>query len=255
MAEINLFHYSPGTSPLHRLAPQLRVLVLIVYIAAVLARPFVSLMIFPVVLLMASISAGLKWKDYRRELRLFGVLGTIIFLSGAMGFFHQGPAAALLHGGVPAGAFLMVVWLGILFTALTDPDELYSVIRWLLGPIPGIPAGRIAARTGMTLVLIPLLLDTVHEIREARKARGIELRRNPMLWMGSLVNPLMENLLLHMEEFSMALEARCFDENVVRRQIRPDTGQIPMAVLYLLPAILAILLPLLLPVLLPLLLQ
>jgi energy-coupling factor transporter transmembrane protein EcfT len=242
MAEINILHYQPGTSVLHRLDPRLRILLLAVYITVLFSHTSLSLAVFPLFLLRASLSAGLRWRFYRRELRVFGFLGMIVFFTRAAAYFSQGPWAVILHGGLPAGIFLLVVWMGILFAALTDPDELYSVVRWLLEPIPGIPAGRIAARTGMTLVLLPLFLDTVHEIREARKARGIELRRNPAVWICSMVNPLMEKVLIHMEEFSLALEARCFDENVTRRELPYDTGQLPYALLFLTPPLFVLIL-------------
>ncbi len=244
MAEINIFHYRPGISPLHKLDPRLKILLLCIYIGGILSRPVSALFILTPFLLWGSGSAGLKLRYYRRELKVFAVLGGVIFISRYLNSIAAGPFEAALEATVHTGTFLLVVWSGILLTAVLDPDELYTVVHWILSPLPGPSAGRIAARTGMTLVLVPLLLDTVHEIREARRARGIEARKNPIVVMSSLINPLMENLMTHMEEFSMALEARCFDDQVVRKRLNFDRSQLLPTLFYLLPPLLLLIFPL-----------
>jgi len=243
MAEIEILHFHPGNSLLHRFDPRLKVLLMIVYIPIILKGVPLFCLIASFLLLTASVSIGLKPAVFRRELKVFGILACIILISGSIRGIEGGLSisealwAAPLSGLVKAWRFILIVWIGILFTAVTNPVELHAVVYWLLKYIPGIPAGRLAAQTGFSLIILPLLLDAAHEIRDARKARGIEFRKNPLLRLSTLVNPLLEKLLLQMEEFSLALEARCFDEDVIRIRFHLKDGLIFWWLLYVLPAL------------------
>ncbi len=244
MAEIEILHYHPGSSPLHRLDPRLKALLMLIYITVILAGTPVSWSGTTVLLLIGSRSAGLHPLAFRRELKVFGFLGGVIFISRFLSAVSLAPpGTAVLSAGAAAWTFLLIVWLGILFTAVMNPVEFHSVIRWILRPIPGAPAGRLAAQASFTLVLLPRLLDAVHEIREARRARGIENRKNPLHRLQTLVYPLFEKLLMDMEEFSLALEARCYDENVVRIRFQLDRADLLWCGLFTVPAAAMLFLP------------
>jgi len=243
MAEIEILHYHPGTSPLHRLDPRLKTLLMLLYITAVLTGSLLSWAVTSILLLIGSRAAGLHPLAFRRELKVFGFLGGVIFISRLLAAISAAAPeavsseAAALAAGAAVWKFLLIVWLGILFTAVMNPVEFHSVVHWILRPVPGVPAGRLAAQTSFTLVLLPRLLDAVHEIREARRARGIEGRKNPLYRLRTLVYPLFEKLLTDMEEFSLALEARCYDENVVRFRFRLDRADLLWGWLFVIPAV------------------
>ena len=196
MAEIAILHYQPGHSSLHSLDPRFKVLLMIGYIAALLSGQWLHWGVVTLLLLFASFRSGLRPYTFRRELKVFAVLAFVIGVSHFFTELHTGPRTALFGAWAAAWRFLLIVWMGILFTAVTDPTELHAVIYWILKPVPGLPAGRMATHAALSLVIIPLLLDGVHEIREARKARGIEVQKNPLVKLRSLMNPLMEQLLL-----------------------------------------------------------
>ncbi len=238
MAEIALLHYQPGRSSLHLLDPRFKVLLMIGYIAALLAGKWLHWGVITLLLLFASFRSGLRPYTFRRELKVFAVLALVIGISHFFTAPHAGHRAALYGAGAAAWRFLLIVWMGILFTAVTDPAELHAVIYWILKPVPGLPAGRLATHAALSLVIIPLLLDGVHEIREARKARGIELQRNPVVKLRSLLNPLMEKLLLQMEELALALESRNFDETVLHSTLRLGRWDIYYFVLFAVPILL-----------------
>lgn len=244
MAEIEILHYHPGSSPLHRLDPRLKILLMLLYITVILTGSAACRAGTTLLMLIGSRTAGLHPLAFRRELKIFGVLAGVIFISRFVGAIPAAaPEAAALAAGAAAWKFLLIVWLGILFTAVMDPVEFHSVVRWLLRPVPGIPAGRLAAQTSFTLVLLPRLLDAAHEIREARRARGIENRKNPRRRLRTLVYPLFEKLLTDMEEFSLALEARCYNENLVRVRFRLDRADLLWWGFLILPGAVMLLLP------------
>ncbi|MGC9311573.1 MAG: energy-coupling factor transporter transmembrane component T family protein [Sediminispirochaetaceae bacterium] len=249
MAEIEILHYHPGSSPLHRLDPRLKILLMLLYITVILTGSAASRACTTLLLLIGSRTAGLHPLAFRRELRIFGLLAGVIIISRFVGAIPAAlsgaaaPEAAALEAGAAAWKFILIVWLGILFTAVMDPVEFHSVVHWLLHPVPGIPAGRLAAQTSFTLVLLPRLLDAAHEIREARRARGIENRKNPLRRLRTLVYPLFEKLLTDMEEFSLALEARCYNENVVRVRFRLNRADLLWWGFLMLPGAVMLLLP------------
>lgn len=279
MAEIEILHYHPGRSPLHRFDPRLKILLMLLYITVTLTGSSASWTGTTLLLLIGSRTAGLHPLAFRRELRIFGILAGVIFISRFVGAVSGGAAAAAvaetaaaaetalsgtastgtvapwasilwaaspgaaLAAGAATWKFLLIVWLGILFTAVMDPVEFHSVVHWLLRPVPGVPTGRLAAQTSFTLVLLPRLLDAAHEIREARRARGIENRKNPLRRLRTLVYPLFEKLLTDMEEFSLALEARCYNESVVRVRLRLDRADLLWWGFLMLPGAVMLLLP------------
>ncbi len=235
MAEIAILHYQPGNSALHRVDPRFKLLLMIGYIGVLFSGGWLHWGTITILMLWASIGSGLRPAAFRRELKVFAVLALVIGISNFFTELSAGRQAAIYSAGAATWRFLLIVWLGILFTAVTDPTELHAVIFWLLKPVPGVPAGRLASHAALSLVIIPLLLDGVHEIREARKARGIELQRSPVVKLKSLMNPLMEKLLLQMEELALALESRNFDETVLHTSFELSRKDILFFVLWALP--------------------
>ncbi|MCF7914399.1 MAG: energy-coupling factor transporter transmembrane protein EcfT [Spirochaetaceae bacterium] len=235
MAEIAILHYHPGSSALHRLDPRFKVLLMLGYIAALFAGYWMHYLAVTLLLTTASISAKLHPHSFKRELKVFLFLALIIFTSHFFASLQRGYETALQEGLFLGWRFMLIVWLGILFTAVTEPSELHAVVYWLLRPIPGVPAGRLAAHASLSLVIIPLLLDGVHEIREARKSRGIDHCRNPVKRFRSIMNPLMEKLLMQMEELALALESRSFDESVLHSSLHFRMQDAVYTLLFLLP--------------------
>mgnify|MGYP006294438023 CR=1 FL=1 len=237
MAEIVILHYHPGNSVLHRIDPRFKVLLMVMYIAVLLSGHWVHWSVITLLLAIGSFSSGLRPRTFHRELKVFAVLSFVIALSHFLNSLDMGIGQSLMEAFFSAWRFILIVWFGILFTAVTEPVELHAVVYWLLRPIPGIPAGRLAAHSSLSIVIIPLLLDGVHEIREAGKARGIERCKNPVRRLRSILNPLMEKLLLQMEELALALEARNFDESVVHTNLKLKSADVLYSLLIAFPLV------------------
>ena len=60
---------------------------------------------------------------------------------------------------------------------------------------------------------LPILLDESDAIREAGRARAVDLKLRPLRRARALVFPLMRNTLLRSEDLTLALAARGFDEH------------------------------------------
>lgn len=228
MAELNLFHYLPGVTLLHRLDPRSKLLLILAAVLTALSGSLLQLSALCLYLGLLFALAHLDPRRFGRELLVFALLAALIALPRAL----AGRPAA---GAIAAWRFLIVVLSGILFTATTSPRELHGTVQWLLRPLPGIRAGAVATHISLTLLFIPLLFDTIAEVREARKARYAEGLRNPLARIRGLAVPLLEKLLQQIDEVASAMESRCYREDAVRLRLEFDKSQLLRTLLLLLP--------------------
>ncbi len=221
MAELNLFHYRPGRGPIHRLDGRVKLLLLILTVVNVYNTAGAGLFFFSLLLIAAALLVPLQLRHYYRETIVFGILALFIFLSTPN---HS-------TGAVAAWRFLLVALSGMLFTAVTSPDELHGAVFLLLRPLPHVAHGRIASHIALSLLFIPLLLDTAQEILLARRARLVGRSINPLRRITSLAFPLIDSLFTRVEETAMALEARCYDEEVLGDEPQMKRKDIIVAVI------------------------
>jgi energy-coupling factor transporter transmembrane protein EcfT len=212
VAELNLFHYRPGGGPIHRLDGRVKLLLLILTVLSIYTTEGLGLLIITLLLTSAALIVPLHLRHYHRETLVFGILALIIFVS----------APDRSAGAVSAWRFLLVALSGMLFTAATSPDELHGAVFLLLRPLPRIAHGRIASHLALSLLFIPLLLDTAQEILLARRARLVGLSINPLRRISSLAFPLVDGLFTRVEETAMALEARSYDEEVLGGEMQME---------------------------------
>jgi energy-coupling factor transporter transmembrane protein EcfT len=239
MAELNLFHYSPRQTPLHRLDPRMKtVLVLLIVFLAVGGNVLQLSLLCLYLLVLLVIGRVAVWR-YGRELRVFAVLAAVLFFPHALG-------GDTLEGIHTVWRFLIVVTGGLLYTAVTAPWELHGTARWLLRPVPFIREGAAATHISLSLLFVPLLLDTLAEVREARKSRFAEGIRNPVVRIRGLTAPLLEKLFQQIDEVAFAMESRCYSDDAARVALAPLKKSLPQSLLFLLPFLLPALLPVLL---------
>ena len=117
MVEMNLFHFRDRKTFLNRTHPLAKTVALLVFSTLMarsdLGRIVVILAVFCLVALSISIPLG----SYRRELRFFMVMATIIGVARAVGAESwQDPATAVLR-------FAAIVLMGLLFADTTAPGR------------------------------------------------------------------------------------------------------------------------------------
>ena len=194
--------YRPGTSLLHRLPPWTKLLGLAVgtsvlvavrtpgavAVAAVLVALLVALARVP-----ASVAAAQVW-----PLRWFVVL-LVPFQWWAGGW-----RAAV----VVVGTMLVAVSAAALVTLTTRVGDLLDALTAALRPLRrvGLDPDRVGLVLALTIRTVPLLLAAVGEVRDARRARGLE--RSPR----ALVVPLVIRSLRHATALGEALTARGVDD-------------------------------------------
>jgi energy-coupling factor transport system permease protein len=174
---------------------------------------------------VALVASGLRTRDLVR------VLVPLLVVAGLLGLLN-----ALLAGtaAVPpseAGADRVLIGLGLglrvvaialagtLALATTDPADLAAGLVGHLHVPPRLAVGALAS-----LRLVPLLGREWQSIGLARRARGVEAGRNPIvavrLWLAAVVTLLVATI-RRASRLALAMDARGFDSGTPRTLARP----------------------------------
>ncbi len=100
--------------------------------------------------------------------------------------------------------------IGLLFSATTLPEHLHTAVYQILKPIPLVNESSIASKLSLTIMFIPILMDMMNEVVEARRSRYIEGSKNPVRNIMSLIIPIISGIILKADETTLALETRLF---------------------------------------------
>ena len=227
LKDITLGQYFPGNSPVHRLDPRTKLVVLVVYIVALfLAVSWISygLMFLFLVLAIAISKIPLKALVHGMKPLLF-----ILIFTGTLNvFFTPGDTTLLSVGiiritleGVIRAIFMMLRILMLitgtfLLTYTTSPISLTDGLESLLGPLKAIkvPVHELSMMMCIALRFIPTLIEETDKIMCAQKARGADFES------GSLMNrvkalvpilvPLFVSAFRRADELATAMECRCY---------------------------------------------
>lgn len=221
MAELTTFGYRPGNSLIHRIDPRFKLLfMLLVSIASLAAAP-PALALFSGLVVAALLQVRLSLRQILSEIRFLLLL--LIGIWTARLFFTPGPpliaykglavsATGAYQGLLICWRILLVVFWGLLFVTSTRSGRTRAAIRWLLKPVPFIPEARAAMMLSLLIRFIPLVFEQTRETSTALRARGIENRKNPLYRITHFIFPLLRRIFCEADQFVLALEARCFNE-------------------------------------------
>ncbi|WP_280243850.1 energy-coupling factor transporter transmembrane component T family protein [Nocardia abscessus] len=196
--------YRPGNSLLHRIPAGAKLVLLVVSIVAgtVFVRTPVQVLVAATAVAGLFAAAGIPWRVALAQLR---PLVWMVLLIAAFQVWITSPARA----AVVCGVLVISVALAALFTLTTRvTDMLDAVTRWL-GPLRrvGIDPERIGLLLALAIRCVPLLAGIVHDVAEARRARGLE-------WsMTALVTPVLVRALRTADAMGDALAARGVDDD------------------------------------------
>jgi biotin transport system permease protein len=198
---VSLALYIHKSSPLHRLAPSVKVAALIAAgIAVFLVGNPVWLMLVLAVVAMLYAVARVPLATAARQLRPFALLIGLIFI------FH-GMFTTWTLGLLVVLRFAVLVLLGMLVSFTTRVSDMIETIERGMAPLAvlGVNPEKVSLALSLALRFIPLLYAQVQEIREAQRVRGLE--RN----FAAIAVPLLVRTLRMAGDLTDAIEARGFD--------------------------------------------
>ena len=216
MAETLIFHYQHGSSRLHRMSVPLKLGALLGISLMLLPVSFFRLFLLIPLLLTAQFSSSIKVKPFFKEGTFFFIMGALIFL------FNRFGTGSWIIALARTIRFYIILWAALIFTYTTDPLSISSGVYHILKYIPFLPGRHISTTLGLSLTMIPLIIDQIQEIREAMMSRCGLKNPNPVRNMIRLGIPLLEGILVKAEDLSDAMESRLFTEDATPPETRGD---------------------------------
>ena len=195
--------YQPGRSLLHRLPAGTKLLLLMVAVVAVIAlvrRP-VDVAVAAALVCGAFAVGGIGPRVAFAQIRpLFWMVALIAVFQ----VVFTTPARAV----VVCGVLVVTVAAASLVTLTTRVTEMLDVCDRLLQPFRrfGVDPDRVGLLLALTIRLVPVLTGIVHEVSDARKARGLQ-------WsMTALATPVVVRALRTADALGDSLVARGVDD-------------------------------------------
>jgi biotin transport system permease protein len=194
--------YRPGTTAVHRLGAGAKLLALLAATTAlVLLRSPAAVAVGVVVVAMACAVAAIPVRVLWQQLR---PLRWFVLLLVPLQLWSGGWPAAV----VSVGTLLVTVAAAAVVTLTTRVTAILDVVERLARPARrfGVDPERVALVLALTVRAVPVLASTLDEVREARRARGLE--RSPR----ALLVPLVVRTMRHADRLGEALAARGVDD-------------------------------------------
>ena len=237
LKDITLGQYFPGNSPIHRLDPRTKLIMLVVYIVALfLAKSWISY-----ALMLAFLAVVIKVSAIPLKSILKGMkpLVMILVFTGILNLFftQEGPVLVVLWiipitlGGLTRAVFMMLRILMLitgtfLLTYTTSPISLTDGLESLMGPLKKIkvPVHELSMMMCIALRFIPTLIEETDKIMCAQKARGADFETGSIIDRAKALIPILVPLFIgafrRADELATAMECRCYQGGEGRTKMK-----------------------------------
>ena len=226
LKDVTLGQYFPGDTPIHRLDPRTKLLLVIVYIVALfVAKWFVSYALVAIFLAAVIAISRIRLKVVLKNLK---PLLFIILLTAILNLFYgQGEPIAqfwifkITKNGLENAIFMvlrisMLVAGTFMLTYTTSPIALTDALESLLSPLKKLhaPVHELSMMMCIALRFIPTLIEETDKIMAAQKARGADFESGNLLRRAKALVPILVPLFIsafrRADELATAMECRCY---------------------------------------------
>jgi len=227
MRNVTLGQFFPGSSPIHRLDPRTKLLLVFAYIIVLfMLRSGAAYLVLATASLWMITISRIPLKLVLRGLRPIVLILSLtlilhVFTSREGTLLLQFWIIRIYSGGIRQGALLafrliLLVLSTSLLTLTTSPIALTDGIEMLLKPFRrfGVPAHELAMMMTIALRFIPTLIEEAEKIMKAQLARGADFESGGLVKRAKSLLPLLIPLFIsafrRADELAMAMEARCY---------------------------------------------
>ena len=227
LKDITLGQYYPGDPLVHRLDPRTKLILTLIYIAALFTA--VVYAGYFLVLLFLAVSILVSRIRLRNILSGLKPLIIIVLITGILNLFYTKGEHLLVHfwrisiywEGVETAVFMalriMLLIAGtLLLTYTTSPLQLTDGLESLLNPLKKIhvPVHELAMMMSIALRFIPTLIEETDKIMSAQRARGADFETGGLIAKAKAMLPLLIPLFVsafrRADELATAMESRCY---------------------------------------------
>ncbi len=237
LKDITLGQYFPGNSPVHRLDPRTKLIMLIVYIVSLFtAGNWIS---YGVNLLFLAVTIAVSRIPLKSILRGMKPLAFILVFTGILNlFFTTGETVLVSFWGITitqegiVRAIFMVLRILLLVTGTflltytTSPIALTDGLESLLSPLKKLrmPVHELSMMMCIALRFIPTLIEETDKIMSAQKARGADFESGSLMQRVKALVPILVPLFIsafrRADELATAMECRCYQGGSGRTKMK-----------------------------------
>jgi energy-coupling factor transport system permease protein len=241
--------YIPTDSPMHRMDPRAKLIIIFAYICVVfIANNFFTYAILTVYTLLMVFSTKVPFRYIIGGLKivLWLVVFTLflhLFLTKEGDLLFQWGWFKVYEEGVRQGIFIslrffLLILMTSLLTLTTTPIEITDGLEVLLAPLKKVkfPVHELALMMSISLRFIPTLMDETDKIMKAQMARGVDFAGGSIKERVKSIVPLLIPLFIssfkRADELAVAMEARGYKGEEGRTKYRKlqwrllDTGML-----------------------------
>jgi len=237
LKDITLGQFFPGDSVIHKLDPRTKLLMVVVYIAALfVASNWISYGIVLAFLIISIRLSTIKLKTITRGMK--PVLFIVVFTGILNLFFTEGTHVLVSFWGITITlealkqAFFMISRIMMLITGTflltytTSPIALTDGLESLLGPLKHIkvPVHELSMMMCIALRFIPTLIEETDKIMSAQKARGADFETGNLMQRARALVPILVPLFIsafrRADELAIAMECRCYQGGEGRTKMK-----------------------------------
>lgn len=237
LKDITLGQYFPGKSPIHRLDPRTKLILLIVYIVTLfLAKSALTYGLMFVILVAVIKISTISPKAIVRGMKPLVLI--LVFTAVLNLFFTQeGKVLAefwiitISTGGIVRAIqmmarILMLISATFLLTYTTSPIALTDGLESLMNPLKKIkvPVHELSMMMCIALRFIPTLIEETDKIMSAQKARGADFETGSLIQRAKALIPILVPLFIsafrRADELATAMECRCYQGGEGRTKMK-----------------------------------
>lgn len=236
LKDVTLGQFLPGTSPVHRLDPRAKILLLIAVIVFIfITGNYFSLALVGLFVLSVMLLTKIPIKMYLKSMKM--ILFIVLFTGIINLFYGKGEPIfeigfiKITEAGINNAIFVSVriaflIITSSILTFTTSPTDLTDAIERLLKPLTifHIRVHEVAMMMTIALRFVPTLLEETDKIMSAQKARGADMNS------GNLINrikalipvliPLFVSAFRRAYDLATAMECRCYQGGSGRTRMK-----------------------------------
>ncbi len=227
LKDITLGQFFPGNSPVHRMDPRTKLILLIVYIVVLFtAANWIS---YSIVFAFLAITIAISQIPLKAIVRGMKPLVMILIFTGVLNLFFTAGEDVLIsvwiikitREGLVRAVFmvariLMLIAGTFLLTYTTSPIALTDGLESLLSPLKKVrlPVHELSMMMCIALRFIPTLIEETDKIMSAQKARGADFENGSLMERVKALVPILVPLFIsafrRADELATAMECRCY---------------------------------------------
>ena len=237
LKDITLGQYFPGNSPVHKLDPRTKLIMLIVYIIALFSA--VSWLSYGICFGFLMLTVGISKIPPKSLLRGMKPMIFILVFTGMLNLFFYAEGTVLVSfwgitvttGGIIRAIFmvariLMLISATFMLTYTTSPIALTDGLESLLSPLKKLhlPVHELSMMMCIALRFIPTLIEETDKIISAQKARGADFESGKLMEKVKALVPILVPLFIsafrRADELATAMECRCYQGGEGRTKMK-----------------------------------